>query len=135
MALTDSYIFVFGAFFYMKCWDPIPNSYGSRFVFLLILISGVLVFYHWEAMLISYLAVVTNKLPFRSMEELMTNGNQKVTLIVIFMDESNYVEHFYLRFWSGKELHMKTCSSMPMTLCLQRCGMNESVQILLNTQK
>ena len=41
------------------------------------LLQGSMVFWHWEAMIISYLAVRLPALPFRNMEELMSKTDKK----------------------------------------------------------
>ena len=51
-------------------WSHSPNCYHNRIAFYSVLLAGTLIYYHWEAMLISYLAVRTIVLPFNSLEEL-----------------------------------------------------------------
>ncbi len=59
-------------------WSHTPIRNHNRIAFFTVILAGGLIFYHWEAMLISYLAVRTTVLPFRSIEELYTKTNYKV---------------------------------------------------------
>ena len=45
-----------------------------------IMAASVLLFWHWEAMLISYLAIRKIILPFNNVEELITTSDFKITL-------------------------------------------------------
>ena len=44
------------------------------------MLAGTLLYWHWEAMIISYLAVRTISLPFNSLEELVLNTDYKARL-------------------------------------------------------
>ena len=46
-----------------------------------IMAASVLLFWHWEAMLISYLAIRKIILPFNNVEELFTTSDFKITLM------------------------------------------------------
>ena len=48
----------------------LPCKSSSRIAFTTIFIGGIIIYYYWEAMLISYLAVRKIELPFRTLEEL-----------------------------------------------------------------
>ena len=48
---------------------------------------GILVYYHWEAMLVSYLSAKVEILPFRNVEQLIENKDFKVALL-----QGSYVE-------------------------------------------
>ena len=52
----------------------------SRIVFLIILVSGCLLHWHWKASLISYLSVEIPKVPFENMEELIGSSYQITTM-------------------------------------------------------
>ena len=79
----DSYGFVSGALLIAKGWAVTPSTFKNRLLFYVITFCGVIIYYHWEAMVISYLAVRTIVLPFSSLEDLVTNTNFKVTLFYI----------------------------------------------------
>ena len=48
----------------------LPTKNSSRIAFSTVFIGGIVLYYYWEAMLISYLAVRKIELPFRTLEEL-----------------------------------------------------------------
>lgn len=54
--------------------------------------GGTLIYWHWEAMIISFLAVRTTVLPFYSMEEMATKTNFKV----VVQPGTSYVDTFRL---------------------------------------
>ena len=77
--LSKCYCF-FPATMVMWAWSATPNSYHSRIGFYVLLLAGTLLYYHWEAMLISYLAVRTIVLPFNSLEELAYQTDFNVSI-------------------------------------------------------
>ncbi len=77
--LSKSYYFILGAMTIARAWSHTPIRNYNRIAFFTVILAGGLIFYHWEAMLISYLAVRTTVLPFRSIEELYTKTNYKVS--------------------------------------------------------
>ena len=46
-----------------------------------IMLAGILIYYHWEAMLISYLSTRFTVLPFNGIRELVENSDYKIGLI------------------------------------------------------
>ena len=84
--LDDCYCFVFKTFL-MLGNQIIPNSYSSRISFLTVIVAGALIYWYWEAMLISYLAVRTTELPIITLQDLVKKSNLKVTTI--------QTNHFY----------------------------------------
>lgn len=62
------------------------------------MLSGVLIYFHWEAMLISYLATRTLSFPFDNLQEMYESDFQFYTLPNSAMDES---------FKNGDELWQK----------------------------
>ena len=44
------------------------------------IVAAAVLYYHWEAMLVSYLSARKIKLPFRSVEELLSNSGHKIIL-------------------------------------------------------
>ncbi len=76
-SLAGSYAFVSGAIT-MRDWRVEPSTGRAMVTHLSILFFGTVVFYHWEANIISYLAVRSTPLPFLSMEELLSKSDYKV---------------------------------------------------------
>ena len=76
--LYRSLFFVAGAFTFAKPWSATPARTVPKWLFALIIFSGSLIFWHWEAMLISFLAVKTLALPFTSIENLMSDTDYKL---------------------------------------------------------
>jgi hypothetical protein len=58
-------------------WEKTPSSVRSRILFLGVIVAGALITWHWEAMIISFLAVRVVNLPFNSLEELMAKTDKK----------------------------------------------------------
>ena len=70
----------------MRGWNILPNKISSRIALYSILAFGTLIFWHWEAMLISYLATRITILRYKSIPELLSLSsdryeNQHATLI------------------------------------------------------
>jgi len=74
-----SYIFLLSALT-MRGWDTQPTKNSGKVVFLSLLVFGLLTYYHWEAMLISYLSTRFTVLPFNNIPELITNTNFKISI-------------------------------------------------------
>ena len=75
--LSDCYIFVTTSLI-MQSNIVIPKANSNRIAFSAALLAGMVIFYYWEAMLISYLAVRKTQLPFSTLEELAENSKYKV---------------------------------------------------------
>ena len=69
-----------------------PNPIPTRLVFLSILLASALLFWHWEAMLVSYLATRKTVLPFQTLEEMYLNTDFRLALIpsTVFEDAFKY---------------------------------------------
>lgn len=76
--LTKSFCFVAGAMTIARGWSVTPDLTLNRILFYSIMLGGSLVYWHWEAMIISFLAVRTTVLPFYSMEEMAQQTSFKV---------------------------------------------------------
>ena len=74
-----SYIFLFSALT-MRGWDTQPTKNSGKLVFLSLLVFGLLTYYYWEAMLISYLSTRFVVLPFNNIPELISRTNFKISL-------------------------------------------------------
>ena len=68
-SLGKSYVFV-ASVLTQRGWSDSPVSTAARVAFLSFLVGGVLLYLHWESMLISYLATRVTPIPFGSLEEL-----------------------------------------------------------------
>ena len=79
--LTKSFCFVAGALTIARGWSVTPWSIQNRILFFSVMAGGTLIYYHWEAMIISFLAVRTTILPFNSMEEMARDSDFKVRRI------------------------------------------------------
>ncbi len=75
--MISTYAFAAGTFT-IYSWPLTPSSQRGRAAFLSLLLLGTVAYWHWEAMIISFLAVRTVALPFLSMEELATKTDFKV---------------------------------------------------------
>ena len=75
--LGDSYCFLLNSMI-MLGNKIMPGSYSNRISFITVMIASILIYYHWEAMVISYLAVRTTQLPIITLQDLVQNSNLKV---------------------------------------------------------
>ena len=66
--MAKAYVFTAGSMTFGRPWSVEPSSWKARIAFISLMLGGTLVFWHWEAMLISYLATRVTVLPFDSME-------------------------------------------------------------------
>lgn len=74
--LGGCYIFV-GKTLIMLGNTVLPSKSSARIAFATVFIGGIVLYYYWEAMLISYLAVRKIQLPIRTLEDLQ-KSNYKV---------------------------------------------------------
>ena len=56
----------------------LPRVNSNRIALASVILAAMIIYYYWEAMLISYLAVRKTQLPFTTLEELAENSNYKV---------------------------------------------------------
>ena len=76
---TISHCFWFVAQSFMMRGDTIlPNSNSNRIAFVIALVGGIVMYYNWEADLISYLTIKRIKLPFSNLQELAENSKYRV---------------------------------------------------------
>ena len=88
-----SYCFWFVAeSFMMRGGMLLPNSNSNRISFGTVLLGGIMIYYCWEADLISYLTVKRNNLPFSNLYELAENSK----LRVIVIQGTSHVDEFRL---------------------------------------
>ncbi|TRY71158.1 hypothetical protein TCAL_09674 [Tigriopus californicus] len=88
--LWKSFVFVLSTLTFVRGLSVTPNQARNRLVFLGILFGGTVIFWHWEAMIISYLAVRIPALPFNNLEELLSQTNKKI----LIKPGSAYVDDF-----------------------------------------
>ena len=65
----------------MRGWSILPSNPAAQLAILSLLFFGTLMFWHWEAMLVSYLAARIIVMPFTNMAELMSNTEFRIILI------------------------------------------------------
>jgi hypothetical protein len=58
-----------------------PSDMPSRVMHGTILLAGTLIYYHWEAMLISYLSIKVTALPFHSLKEMLEQSSYRLALM------------------------------------------------------
>lgn len=75
--LGDCYAFVAKTLI-MQASRVMPSIHSNRIAFATVMMAGTLLYYHWEAMLISYLSVRKTHLPLRSVEDLDKRSEYKV---------------------------------------------------------
>ena len=64
--------------------DMRNNTLRSRLSCISILIGGMLLWWMWEAMMISYFAIPSKVFPFNTLEEFLTKSNKKVKSFIDF---------------------------------------------------
>ena len=76
----------------MRSWSHVPVKFTSRIALFSILFFGTLIFWHWEAMLISHLATKIIVLPFTNIRGLLLNSDVRIALLAgsYFEDSFRY---------------------------------------------
>ena len=64
----------------MRGWDTLPSKLPAQIALFSLLFFGTMFFWHWEAMLISYLAIQLESLPFKGISDLVTNTQFRIIL-------------------------------------------------------
>ena len=90
-SLSDCYCLAYKALL-MQSWSNTPDSYQNRICFVCMMVAGMLLYWHWEAMIISYLAVKKVVLPYTSFEQLLSDSSDKVNSILSCMNEKISVQ-------------------------------------------
>ena len=75
--LSNCYVFAYKALLFHG-WNYTPTFLQNRIAFITVVITAMICYWHWEAMIISYLAVRKIILPYESFEQLLTKSNDKV---------------------------------------------------------
>ena len=111
-------------------WSHSPNCYHNRIAFYSVLLAGTLIYYHWEAMLISYLAVRTIVLPFNSLEELAYQTDFNVSKYLVdylrLPNKSPYTFIFFSRILYSLHLELRTIRLLNMTN-FQKCSIKNLI--------
>ena len=78
----------------MRGWSHFPSTIGAQCAVFTLLLYGALAWWHWEAMLVSYLSTRKINLPFKNIEELVTKTQYKIELTpgTAFIDTFRYSE-------------------------------------------
>ena len=64
----------------MRGWNTLPSKLPARIALLSLIFFGTMIFWHWEAMLISYLAIRVTSLPFIGIPDLVYNTEFRIIL-------------------------------------------------------
>ena len=64
----------------MRGWNTLPSKLPGQIALFSLLFFGTMIFWHWEAMLISYLATKTISLPFKDITDLVENTQFQIIL-------------------------------------------------------
>ena len=57
------YVYMFSTLT-MRGWDTLPSKFPAKIALISLLFFGTMIYWHWEAMLLSYLATRVTSLPF-----------------------------------------------------------------------
>lgn len=97
-------VFVFSALA-MRSWSDVPSKLAPRISFISLLFFGTMIYYYWEANLISYLTTRVTPLPFQSLSQLLTLTNFRIILV----PGTSYMDAFktsknetWMRAWSER---------------------------------
>ena len=75
--LSKAYVLV-GSVLTFRGWSVEPTSQTTRMAFVTLLIGGAFIYWHWEAMLISYLASRIVVLPVTSLAGLVEDSGYNI---------------------------------------------------------
>ena len=64
----------------MRGWNTLPSKLPAKIALFSLIFFGTMIFWHWEAMLISYLATRTISLPFKDISDLVVNTQFRIIL-------------------------------------------------------
>jgi hypothetical protein len=65
----------------MRGWSTLPSKLPAKIALFSLLFFGTMIFWHWEAMLISFLATRVISLPFKDIPDLVTNTQFRIILV------------------------------------------------------
>ena len=64
----------------MRGWNTLPSKLPAQIALFSLIFFGTMIFWHWEAMLISYLATRVVSLPFKDIPDLVANTQFRIIL-------------------------------------------------------
>ena len=64
----------------MRGWNPLPSKLPAQIALFSLIFFGTMIFWHWEAMLISYLATRVISLPFKDITDLVINTQFRIII-------------------------------------------------------
>ena len=64
----------------MRGWSILPSKPAAQLALFSLLFFGTMMFWHWEAMLISYLATRVKVMPFNDIADLVSNTDFRIIL-------------------------------------------------------
>ena len=65
----------------MRGWNTLPSKLPAQIALFSLIFFGTMIFWHWEAMLISYLATRTISLPFKDITDLVVNTEFRIIFL------------------------------------------------------
>ena len=74
----------------MRGWSDLPSKLPAQIALFSLIFFGTMIFWHWEAMLISYLATRIISLPFKDIPDLVANTQFRI----IIMPGTSQVDSF-----------------------------------------
>ena len=77
LIISENVNIVYRSLLMLGC-DTVPDSFRSRIVLIVALFMGMMLYWLWEAMLISYFSSANIILEFNNLEELLTKSKTKV---------------------------------------------------------
>ena len=75
---TDGYVVVYKCVLVLGS-NIRTDTFSKRICYLSVLLCGMLLYWLWEAELISYFAFPSKRLPFNNLEEFLANSDKKVS--------------------------------------------------------
>ena len=88
-SLGESYVITYQSFL-MLGYNTAANSLSQKISLISIFFGGMILYWLWEAMLISYFAFPSKALPFYSLDEFLTKSDQKVSFFIRIVKRMNY---------------------------------------------
>ena len=96
LLVSESFNIVYRSLLMLGC-TTVPYSFRNRIVFIVILVMGMVLYWLWEAMLISYFSAANIILEFNNLEELLTKSKSKVNFKKLdFLIKRNQSYHFFI---------------------------------------
>ena len=81
---ANSYLAMYRSLLMINNTEAFDSTIRRRISYLAIMIGGMLLYWLWEAQLITYFSFQPSSLPFTSLRGLLDNSNKKVTVDTLF---------------------------------------------------